>query len=129
MPTVTIEVRCNYTQQQEAEIIDAVHQAMMSAIKIPEWDKTIRLISHPPHRFAVPPDKGDKYTLVVFDMFAGRSIDAKRNLYQAVVENLKLCGIPRDEIMILLREHPTENWGIRGGQAACDVDVGFKIDV
>jgi phenylpyruvate tautomerase PptA (4-oxalocrotonate tautomerase family) len=28
----------------------------------------------------------------------------------------------------LLRESPPENWGI-GGRAACDVDLGFKINV
>lgn len=31
--------------------------------------------------------------------------------------------------MIVLHEVPSENWGIRGGQAACDVSLGFKIDV
>jgi len=45
------------------------------------------------------------------------------------VANLQECGIPKEEVMILLREHPVENWGIRGGQAACDVDVGFKVNV
>lgn len=32
-------------------------------------------------------------------------------------------------VVILLREVSTENWGIRGGLAACDVDIGFKVDV
>jgi hypothetical protein len=29
----------------------------------------------------------------------------------------------------MLREIPKENWGIRGGQAACDVELGFKVEV
>lgn len=29
----------------------------------------------------------------------------------------------------LLREIPKENWGIRGGQAGCDVELDFKIEV
>jgi len=29
----------------------------------------------------------------------------------------------------MVNDLPMENWGIRGGQAACDVDLGFKIDV
>jgi hypothetical protein len=29
----------------------------------------------------------------------------------------------------LLRELARENWGIRGGQAASDVDLGFKVDI
>ena len=55
--------------------------------------------------------------------------NAKRSLYQAIVTNLESFGIPRDHVKILLREVEKENWGIRGGQAGCDVDLGFKIDV
>jgi hypothetical protein len=32
-------------------------------------------------------------------------------------------------VKILLREISPENWGIRGGQAGCDVDLGFDIEV
>ena len=129
MPAVTVEVRYGYTPDQEQKIIDSIHQAIMSALKTPDWDKTIRLICHDPKRFSGPPDKTERYTLVSFDMFRGRSIEAKRALYAAVVANLEQCEIPRDDVMIVLREHPVENWGIRGGLAACDIDVGFKINV
>ena len=53
----------------------------------------------------------------------------KRNLYRAIVANLEPFGIPKNHVKIVLREQPRENWGIRGGQAACDVDLGFKVDV
>jgi phenylpyruvate tautomerase PptA (4-oxalocrotonate tautomerase family) len=46
-----------------------------------------------------------------------------------IVENLQRLGIPIDHVKILIREIPKENWGIRGGQAGCDVELGFKIDV
>lgn len=29
---------------------------MIEGLKIPVWDKTVRLIVHEPHRFATPPD-------------------------------------------------------------------------
>jgi hypothetical protein len=56
-------------------------------------------------------------------------LDAKRRLYAGIVDNLEPLGIPRNHVKILLREIPAENWGIRGGQAGCDVELGFKIDV
>jgi phenylpyruvate tautomerase PptA (4-oxalocrotonate tautomerase family) len=89
------------------------------------------LIEHAPHRFAVPPTlaRPELSTLVSIDCIAGRSLDAKRNLYRAVVANLEPFGIPKNHVKIVLRESPAENWGIRGGQAACDVDLGFKVDV
>jgi len=51
-------------------------------------------------------------------------------LYKTIVSNLEQkFGIPKNHVKILLREIPKENWGIRGGQAACDIDIGFKTDV
>jgi len=62
-------------------------------------------------------------------MFAGRSIEAKRNLYSALVKNSEPLGIPRTDVLIVLREHPMENWGVHGGKPASDVDIGFKVDI
>jgi phenylpyruvate tautomerase PptA (4-oxalocrotonate tautomerase family) len=131
MPGTIIEVRRRYSQEQEIALIDAVHRAVVFAFKIPEHDKNVRLVVHEAHRFACPPDKKqpEAYTVITISAFAGRSLDAKRLLYRTIVENLLPLGIPSDHVMILLQELPRENWGIRGGQAACDVEVGFKIDV
>lgn len=131
MPSVLIEVRNAYSQTQEVALMEAVHSALREAFKIPEWDRNMRLVVHAPHRLACPPDteKPELYTHVSIDCLAGRSVDAKRNLYQAIVRNLEALGIPKNHVKILLREIPKENWGIRGGQAACDVDIGFKIEV
>ena len=129
MPATTVEVLRNYTRDEEVAILEAVQAALVKGIKIPEGDRTVRLIVHEPHRFIVPPDKDDRYTMISIDLFHGRSIDAKRNLYQAIVNNLEPLGIPRDHVKVVLREATAENWGIRGGQAASDVDIGFKVDV
>jgi len=129
VPNVTIEVRKRYTKDQEEGIISAVHAALMEGIKIPEWDRTIRLIVHEPHRFATPPKTDDRYTLVDIDLFTGRSLSAKKALYRAIVNNLGKLGIPSDHIKVLLRESPADNWGVRGGVPASEIDLGFKVDV
>jgi phenylpyruvate tautomerase PptA (4-oxalocrotonate tautomerase family) len=131
MPSVLIEVRRKYNPAQEVAIMEAVHAALREAFKILPEDKNVRFLVHDPHRFACPPDreKPDRYTHISIDAFAGRSLEAKRNLYKAIVNNLEPLGIPKNHVKILLRELPTENWGIRGGQAGCDVELGYKIEV
>jgi phenylpyruvate tautomerase PptA (4-oxalocrotonate tautomerase family) len=62
-------------------------------------------------------------------LFSGRSIEVKRTLYKLIIQSLSTLEIPKDHIKIIIREIPTENWGIRGGQAACDVDLGFDIHI
>lgn len=131
MPSVLIEVRAQYTPEQEMAIMEGVHMALRDAFKILPGDKNVRLIAHEPHRFACPPDKTmpERYTHISIDAFAGRSLEAKRRLYRALVHNLAALGIPQDHTKILLRDIPRENWGIRGGQAGCDVELGFDIEV
>jgi phenylpyruvate tautomerase PptA (4-oxalocrotonate tautomerase family) len=131
MPSVLIEVRRRYSQEQEIALMEAVHLALREAFKIVPGDKNVRLVVHEPHRFAFPParEKPEFYTHISIEAFAGRSLEAKRSLYKEIVNRLEPFGIPRDHVKILLREIPKENWGIRGGQAGCDVELGFKIDV
>jgi 5-carboxymethyl-2-hydroxymuconate isomerase len=108
VPSVLIEVRHQYTAEQEVALIEAVHAALREAFKILPGDKNVRLIVHEPHRFACPParEKPEFYTHISIDAFAGRSLDAKRNLYRAIVNNLEALGIPKDHVKILLREIP-----------------------
>jgi phenylpyruvate tautomerase PptA (4-oxalocrotonate tautomerase family) len=131
VPSVLIEVRRTYTEAEEIAIMDAVHTALLDAFKILPTDRHVRLLVHAPHRFACPPgrEQPDKYTHISIDAFAGRTLEAKRNLYRAIVTNLQALGIPPDHVKILLREIPRENWGIRGGRAGCDVELGFEIQV
>lgn len=131
MPSVLIEIRKQYSQEQEMALMEAVHMALREAFRILPGDKNVRLVVHEPHRFACPParEKPEFYTHISIDAFAGRSLNAKRNLYKAIVRNLEPFGIPNDHVKILLREITKENWGIRGGQAGCDVELGFEIQV
>lgn len=131
MPLTVIEVRKQYSPEQEVALIEAVQAALITAFKIPADDKCLRLIVHEPHRFACSPTRTqpEYETLVSIDVFPGRSLQAKRDLYQAIVDNLHALGIPKDHICICLREMALENWGIRGGQAASDLDLGFNLKV
>lgn len=131
MPSALVEVRRRYSEQEEVAIIDAVHGALVAAFLIPQQDKDVRLVAHEPHRFACSPnlEQPEFFTFVSIDCFAGRSVQAKRNLYTGIVDRFAALGIPRDHVAINLRETPTENWGIRGGQAASDIDLGFDVHV
>ena len=131
MPSVLIEVCRRYTPQEEVAVMEAIHSALVEAFKIPPNDRTVRLIVHEPHRMMCPPEREqpDRFTHISIDAFAGRSLDAKRSLYKAIVTKLERLGIPKDHVKVVLRDIPKENWGIRGGQAGSDVQLSFKIEV
>jgi hypothetical protein len=128
MPKTLIATRSGWIADPAA-VIGAVQSALREALKIPEGDRALRLVEHPVSHFAVPPGRGKKFTLVEVTMFSGRSMGAKRSLYQAIVRNLTALGVPSLDIKITLIESPPENWGLRGGMPASEIDLGFKIDV
>ncbi|MFN3460092.1 MAG: tautomerase family protein [Oceanibaculum sp.] len=128
MPNTLIATRSGWIRDPYA-VIDAVHDALREALKIPDWDRTVRLIEHEPSHFAIPPGRGQNYTIVEVTMFSGRSFEAKRALYEAIVRNLGGLGIAATDIKITLIETPMENWGIRGGKPASEVNLGFQVAV
>ncbi len=129
MPLVRVETRKFRSASQKAEIMEAIHSAMRDTLKIPENDRNIRFHEYHPDDFHVPSGKTENYTLIEITMFSGRSLKTKKALYQGIVTKLGNAGISAADVFIVLHEVPLENWGIRGGIPASEVDLGFKVDV
>jgi hypothetical protein len=45
------------------------------------------------------------------------------------VQALRPFGEPPRDAKIVLIEIPTTNVGFRGGKAACDIDLGYTVEV
>ena len=129
MPITKIETRTSRSQEQIQSIIEAVYTAQCEALRLPEDDRNIRYIEHKPEHFHVPSDKSQDFMLIEITLFAGRSLETKRKLYGMLVENLVNVGIAYNDISIILYEVPLENWGIRGGVPASEVDLGFAVTI
>lgn len=129
MPGVTIEIRREYTYKQEIQLMEAVRSAMKASLNIPLDNINIRLILHAPHRFTIPSDRDNRFTLISIDLFTGRSLEAKRALFQAIVNNLAALDIPADHVKTVLRENTRDNWGVRGGFPASEVNLGYEINI
>lgn len=129
MPLARIETRRPRPPHEVQALIDAVYEAQREALKVPEGDKQIRYVEHRPEHFAVPPDRTENYTQVEIQLFPGRSLEAKRALYRGIVSRFGALGIAPADVFIVLQEPSLDNWGIRGGQPASDVDLGFNLNV
>jgi len=128
MPSTRITTG-TWARGREASILEAVQKALLSSLKIPDYDRDIVLDLYEEDRRIVPTGRSERYTRIEVVLFSGRSLDAKRSLYEAVVANLHGLGVPTSEIKIVLIEAPPEDWGVRGGQPASEIDLGFRIDV
>ena len=128
MPSTRIETRIGWVGYQRQELIEAVQAALLEGLLIPREDRCVRLTEYDHDAFIVTTGKGATYTFIEVTLFSGRSLDAKRRLYSAMVEQLGRLGVPSSDIKIALIEVPPENWGIRGLPAS-EIDLGFKIEV
>ena len=129
MPDILVEVRGGWIGSRKKELMLAIHGALIESIKTDPEDKVIRLVEHSPDDFIVPIPAGDRFTRIEITMFVGRSIEAKRMLYKTMVKALAAFGIPAKDTKIVLVEVPLENVGIRGGQAACDIQLSYEVKV
>jgi phenylpyruvate tautomerase PptA (4-oxalocrotonate tautomerase family) len=111
-------------------VLDGVHDALVHALEIPQDDRNQRLYVLDPENFERRPGRTDRFVVIEIFLFAGRSKDAKKKLYSRIVDNLgKRPGITPEDILIVLNEQPLENWGVRGGKPADEVDLGFNVNV
>lgn len=126
MPLVHVHVRAGRPAAEKKALLDAVHAALVEAFHIPEHDLNQL------HEYAegdLESRQGAGAVFVEIVAFPGRSADAKRRLFAALAANLGRAGVDPQRTLFVLHEPPLSSWGVRGGQAAADVDVGFKLDV
>ncbi len=128
MPKIKIDIIEGKSNEYKKQLLNIVHDSLVEAIKIPDYDRIQILNEHKSTNFEIPPGKTENYTSIEILMFPGRSLEAKRKLYDLITRNLKTLGIDEKDIMVILIEPPLENWGIVG-KPAVDIDLGFKIDV
>jgi phenylpyruvate tautomerase PptA (4-oxalocrotonate tautomerase family) len=128
MPIAKIEVLRSRSAADIQAMIQAVYEAQREALRVPEDDRQIRYVEHKREHFPIPPGKTENYTIVEINIFPGRSLDAKRNLYKDIFQRFEKLGIQASDLIVILNEPAMQNWGIRGLPAS-EVEIGFKLDV
>ena len=119
-----------WARGREMEMIEALQTALENSIKIPDWDRDIVVDIYRDDQRITPPNRSARYTRVEVALYSGRSMDAKRALYRAIVQNLEKVGVPEGDIKTILIEFPLEDCAPRGALAASDTkDLGYKVAV
>ncbi|MCF0065723.1 tautomerase family protein [Dyadobacter chenwenxiniae] len=111
------------------KLSDVLHACIVEAFKYPENKRAHRFFYLDEGDFYYPEGRTAQYTIIEISLFEGRSIEAKKALYQLVFSRFELeLGIAPNDVEITLTETPTHNWGIRG-KAADELMLDYKITV
>jgi len=89
MPKIRIDILEGKSDAYKKQLLNIVHDALVEAIKIPDWDRIQILHEHKHSNFEIPPGKTDNYTSIEMLMFPGRSREAKRRICELITKNLK----------------------------------------
>jgi phenylpyruvate tautomerase PptA (4-oxalocrotonate tautomerase family) len=129
MPVTLVSILEGRSSAEKIALMEAVQGAIASTLKLPAHDRNLRLCVHGRDEWLLPEGKSDRYVLVETALFAGRTAETKGALYAAIVEALQGLGVDRDDVFIRIVEQPRENFGIRGGQRADLVALGYEVKV
>jgi phenylpyruvate tautomerase PptA (4-oxalocrotonate tautomerase family) len=129
MPIVTINLLDSWSRKEEYAISESVHDVLVDILKIPNDDFNHRILRYDRGSWQLPPGKSSKYVLIEINLFPGRQASTKARLYKELVSRLKLFAIPEDEIVIIIKEPPLDNWGIHGGVPASKSKLGYNLNV
>ena len=101
--------------------------SVVESLKLPTDDRNVRLIEYEADFFQMKPPYE---ILIEISMFIERTKDTKRKLYQTIVSKLESqCLIDKKKVFIVLHELPLENWGVRGGIPANEIDLNFTVNL
>jgi 4-oxalocrotonate tautomerase len=123
MPLVRIDLLQGISPEYRGSTGDAVHQAMVESLAVPEGDRFQVITEHPPggvifsrNYLGVP--HSEKIVFIQITLSAGRRPQQKRKLFGRVAELLAASpGVPSQDLIINLVEVTWENWSFGNGEA------------
>lgn len=111
------------------QVSDVIHSCVVDALQYPQDKRAHRFFQLEPEEFFYPAGRSEKYTIVEFSMFEGRSVEAKKKLIRLLIERFdSQLGIPPVDVEITIFETPKHNWGFRG-LPGDEHELNYKVEV
>jgi 4-oxalocrotonate tautomerase len=124
MPLVRIDLRQGKTPEYHRKIGDAVYQAMLETINMPEHDRFHVITDHPADGLIYDPtylgiNRTDEIVFIQITLNAGRTLEQKKALYARIAVLLSEDpGIRPQDVLINLVECAKEDWSFGNGIAS-----------
>jgi Tautomerase enzyme len=111
------------------QLSDVIHSCVVEALQYPADKRAHRFFPLDRSDFFCPAGRTDRYTIIEFSMFEGRSMAAKKHLMRLLFERAEReCGIAPQDLEITIFETPKCNWGFRG-LPGDEHQLDYKVEV
>ncbi len=129
MPQTKIYGNIDFIQQNRETLSKTIHSCVVDALNYPPEKKFQRFFPLQAEDFKYSSDRTQRYIIIEILLFEGRSIAAKKSLYQLLFERLKdKLDITSLDVEIILIETPRHDWGICG-VAGDELKLNYKANV
>ncbi len=110
------------------KLSDIIHSCVMDALQYPPDKRAHRFFPLDASDFFYPNGRTERYTIIEFSMFEGRSVEAKKQLIRLLFERVQSLGIAAQDLEITIFETPKHNWGFRG-LPGDEHQLNYKVEV
>ena len=130
MPLSRVSLRRGKPAAHRKAILDGVYRAMRAVFDVPDEDRFMTITEHDEDNFSYSKNylgiaRGDDLVMIQLTVNNTRTVEKKRALYRAIVENLTADpGLRPEDILINLIEVLPENWSFGNGIAQYAPDKG-----
>lgn len=122
MPLLKFNIIRGRSPAEIATLLDAAHEAMLQAFKVPASDRYQIVLEHDAHLIRAEDTglgftRSDKFLLLEV-VSRPRDKTAKQTFYRLLCEKLEAaCGIASSDIMISFVINSDDDWSFGGGKA------------
>src|SRR5207245_307390 len=109
-------------------VSSVIHACVVDALQYPPDKRAHRFFLLDASEFFSLAGRSDKYTIIEFSMFEGRSLEAKKKLMRLVFERFEeSLGVSPLDVEITIFETPRHNWGFRG-LPGDEHELNYKVE-
>jgi 4-oxalocrotonate tautomerase len=130
MPLSRVSLRRGKPAAYRKAILDGVYRAMRAVFDVPDEDRFMTITEHDEDNFSYSKSylgiaRSDDLVMIQLTVNNTRTLEKKKALYRAIVENLTADpGLRPEDILINLIEVLPENWSFGNGIAQYAADKG-----
>ena len=123
MPLVEIDVLEGRSEAELDAISDAVHEAMVAELDVPQRDRFQIVNERTPRHLRFDPDyldidRDERFVLIRITLAVGRATDAKQAFYRRLAGLLaERIGMRTEDVAMVMVENAREDWSFGRGQA------------
>jgi 4-oxalocrotonate tautomerase len=124
MPLVEIDLLEGRTERDLDAISDAVHEAMVAELDVPQRDRFQIINERAARRLRFDPgyldiDRDEGFVLVRITLAAGRATNAKQAFYHRLAGLLaERIGMRTENLAVVMIENGREDWSFGRGRAS-----------